>query len=126
MNEETIGLQVRSFMAPIYPVIVPAAITALVAPCFLSLYERYQGRHDALYLPVSNAPDQPHPPENNGAPKGTTTVEWSISGTNTSAVLATTTWTSTTLIMPFDSDPFVVSRLRQVGLTVAVSLFQGS
>jgi hypothetical protein len=42
-------------------------------------------------------------PESNSAPVETTQVEWSISGTNTSAALAST-WTSTTLILPFDSD----------------------
>ncbi len=119
-GEMTTSLQILRFMEPIYPVIVPGAITALVAPSFLPLYERYQERHNALYLPVSNAPDQPHPPESNSAPVATTCVEWSVSGTNTSAALATTTWTSTTLILPFDSDLFVVSRLRQAGLIVAV------
>jgi hypothetical protein len=113
-------------MDPIYPVIVPAAITALLAPAFLPLYERYQERHDAMYLPVSNAPDQPHPPERNSAPVETTRVEWNISGTNTSAAIASTIWTSTTLMLPFDSDLVVVTRLRQAGLTVAVSPFQGS
>ncbi len=120
MNEEkTTAVPMRCLFKPTYPVIVPAAIAALVAPVFLPLYERYQERHDALYLPVSNPPDQPHPAESNGAPIETTSVEWSISGTNTSAALATTTWAST-LILPFDSDLFVVSRLRQAGLFVAM------
>ncbi|SRR5258708_932911 len=110
-------------MKSIYPIIVPAAITTLVAPSFLPLYERCHGRRDALYLPVSNTPDQPHQHSENDAPVGTTSVEWGISGTNTNAALVTTTWTSTALILPFDSDLFVVSRLRQAGLTVAVTLF---
>jgi hypothetical protein len=127
MNEETTNcLQVRAFMAPIYPVIVPTAAIAMLAPSLLEFYERYQGRHDALYLPVSSAPDQPHPPERNSSPVATTCVEWSVSGTNVSAAVSTMSLTETTLVLPSDSNPAVVTRLRHAGLTVDVSAFHGS
>ena len=120
MNEETTsGLQIRCFMEPIYPVIVPAAITAMTVS--LVTFDQRRDQHgNQLYLPVSNAPDQPHQHCENNEPVGTMRVEWSLSGTNTSAALTSTTWTSTTLILPFDSDPYIVTRLRQTGLIVAV------
>jgi hypothetical protein len=61
MNEQTntSGSQLLSFMKPIYPIVVPAAITAMT----LSLVT-FDGRRDEhgneVYLPVSNTPDQPH------------------------------------------------------------------
>jgi|ERR1700687_639099 len=117
MNEETTScVQVRCFMEPLYPVIVPAAIAALAAPGFAEIFARYQERRDALYLPVSSAPDQPHPHESNSSPVATTSLEWGVSGTNV-ATVSTISLTETTLILPFDSDLDVVSRLRQAGLT---------
>jgi hypothetical protein len=108
---------------PVCEAVASIAITALLAPAFIPLYERYQERHDALYLPVSSAPDQPHPPHNGTesiAP--TTMLDWGASGTNTSAANTSTTWTTTTLLLPSDSNPYVVTRLEQAGLTVAVSI----
>jgi hypothetical protein len=119
VNQES-GVMVTTFR-PLYPVIVPAAIAALVAPGFAEIFVRYQERRDALYLPVSSAPDQPHPLESNSAPVATTAVEWSASGTNTSAAVTTTSLAETTLILPFDAEPAVVESLRLAGLTVEVS-----
>jgi len=121
MNEETTtSVPVRCILKPMYPVIVPAAITAMTVS-MVTFDERRDQHGNQVYLPVSNAPDQPHQHNENYEPFGTTIAEWGASGTNTSAALATTTWTSTTLMLPPDSDLFVVSRLIQAGLFVAVS-----
>lgn len=42
----------------------------------------------------------------------TTRVEWDVSGTNTSTALVSTNWTATPLVLPFDSDLSVVTKLR--------------
>jgi hypothetical protein len=124
MNEETptSGLQTPPFMNAIYPIVVPAAIAAMTAGSVT--YDGRRDQHDAeLYLPVSSAPEQPHQHGEKNNPVETTRVEWSVSGTNTSAALANTTWTSTTLVMPHGSDPNVVSRLEHAGLLVVVDVF---
>lgn len=80
MNEETTttNLQISSFMVPMYPIIVPAAIAAMTAS-LVTLDGRRDQHGNQVYLPVSNAPDQPHehneimsrsePPLPNGAPQ---------------------------------------------------------
>jgi hypothetical protein len=97
---------------------VPAAITALLAPIIFAGDEQH-GRSNEVYRPVSNAPDQPHPPHSGSEPvEPTTRIEWGPSGTNTSAALAWTSWTATVLVLPWNFDRSVVTRLRQAGLAV--------
>lgn len=61
------------------------AITAVVA---LSLFPRDDQHHQVVLY----APHQPHLPHGDDAPvEPTPRVEWSVSGTNTSAALCTTT-----------------------------------
>lgn len=121
MNDQTnSGSQLLSFMKPIYPIAIPAAITAMTVS--LVTFDGRRDQHgNEVYLPVSNAPDQPHQHNENYEQTGTTIAEWGASGTNTSATLTNATWTSTTLLMPFDSDPFVMERLRQAGVFIAVA-----
>ena len=66
-----------------------------------------------------NPPDQPHTPHGENAPADVTTrVEWGFSRTNTSAQLVSTSWSPVSLVLPFESDPFVVTRLEQAGMIV--------
>jgi hypothetical protein len=97
---------------------VPAAITLVLAPIFL-VPDEQRGRSNEVYLPMSNAPDQPHPPHSGSERvQPTTRIEWGLSGTNTSAALAWTSRTATILVLPGGSDLNVVTRLRQAGLAV--------
>jgi len=122
MNQETAttNLQVSSSMGSMYPIVAQAAIAALAVSLVTS--DQHRDQHvNLVHLPASSAPDQPHQHSENYEQPGTTFAEWGASGTNTSATLTNTTWTSTTLLMPFDSDLFVVGRLRQSGLFVTVA-----
>jgi hypothetical protein len=49
-----------TFVLPktVYKAAAPVAITALFAPVLISSNDQH-GQHTELYLPVSNAPDQP-------------------------------------------------------------------
>jgi hypothetical protein len=86
MKQPPTGIKSGTFLTKaMFKATVPAAITALLVPIFLPRDEQH-GRSDVVYLPVSNAPDQPHPPHSGSEPvEPTTRVEWGLSGTNTSA-----------------------------------------
>ena len=119
-EETTTTVPAHVILKSMYPVIVPAAITAMTAS-LATFDEGREQRGNQVYLPVSNAPDQAHQHNENYEPFRTTIAEWGASGTNTSSALASTTWTSTMLMLPIGSDPFVVSRLKHAGLFVVVS-----
>jgi len=96
-------------MRIIYKVVTPAAITGLTLGLILPEERR-------------DTPDQPHVPHGeNATVVPSTSVEWGVSGTNVSAGLVSTNWTRRTLLLPFDSNSYVVNRLREGGLTVEVS-----
>lgn len=65
--------------------------------------------------------DQPHTLHGENAPaEATTLVAWGFSGTNASAQSVSTSLTPVGLVLPFESDPFVVARLEQAGMIVDV------
>jgi hypothetical protein len=74
-----------------------------------------------------DTPDQPHTPHGENAPaEATTLVEWGFSGTNTSAQIVSTSLSPVGLVLPFESDPFVVTRLEQAGMIVEVQAPPGA
>lgn len=105
---------------PVSKTAASVAIPALLlAPILVSSINQ-QGQRVELYLPVSNAPDEPHTPHEDNEPiEPRVGVEWGATGTNSSAAITSTSWTATTLLLPSDSDPYIVTRLTQAGLIVS-------
>jgi len=96
-------------MKAIYTFAVPATITALAVSLIYSEERR-------------DTPDQPHAPHSeNVSIEPTTLVPWGASGTNASAGFVPPSWNEVSLVLPFESDPYFVDRLRQAGVTVVVS-----